>query len=493
MIIGLIAEGSYPYITGGVSSWINQLMLNMPEHEFIIISINPDQSRKGRHAYPLPKNLIGMHDIFLDELLHEQGRWNRKMPFTDEETDVLEQLLLCGDVNWTMLFQCFSSPAMQGFNAMDILLSEAFYQLVRKVYSSKYYHMPFTQVYWTLRSMYFNVFALMFQNYPRADIYHAVSAGYAGLIGAFASRVHRGSFILTEHGIYTREREEEIIKADWVKGSFKNMWIDFFYLLSNCAYACSDQVVTLFNYNRNIQIELGCPAEKAAVIHNGIDILKYQHIAELIEQRKDFEQMKVGAIVRVVPIKDIKTMIQAFSLVCKKLDNIKFYIMGPIDEDQEYYDECIQYMNMIKLDRVYFTGKVNIMDYLGDMDLLVLTSISEGQPLAILEGLACKLPFVTTNVGDCGDLINGSFDHLGAAGRVVPVMDYVGIAESIIELCENHDLRRKFGRAGFLRVREKYSFQAFINSYRDIYTRLGKEANQWQVLDSSLEKSLKVN
>jgi glycosyltransferase involved in cell wall biosynthesis len=452
------------------------LMLNMPEHEFSIVAINPDRSRKGQYVYTLPKNLTEIYDVFLDELASQQGRWNRKIPLTAEEVNVLEQVLLCGEVDWPAYFQSFLASARQGLNAMDIMLSEVFYRMVRKAYITKYYHVPFTQVYWTLRSMYFNMFALMFQKYPRADVYHAVSAGYAGLIGACAAQVNHSAFLMTEHGIYTREREEEIIKSDWVKGYFKNMWIEFFYLLSNCAYTCADQVVTLFNYNRNIEIELGCPAEKIMVIHNGIDIGRYDQVARSVEKRVNPQIIKVGAIVRVVPIKDIKTMIQAFSLVRKKIDNIEFYIMGPIEEDKEYYDECVQYMNMLKLDHVIFTGKVNIADYLKDMDLLVLTSISEGQPLAILEGLACKLPFVTTNVGDCGALINGSYDDFGPAGRVVPVMDYAGIAEGIIELCGHGDLRRQFGRAGFERVKEKYSFDAFISGYREIYARLGKGA-----------------
>jgi polysaccharide biosynthesis protein PelF len=477
MKICLIAEGSFPYITGGVSSWINQLMLNMPEHEFNIVAINPDRSRKGQYAYTLPKNLTALHDVFLNELNNQPGRWNRKIPLTAEETQALEQMFLCGDVRWPVFFQSFATLTRQGLNAMDIMLSETFYQLVRQAYNTKFYHVPFTQVYWTLRSMFFSLFALMFQKYPKADVYHAVSAGYAGVIGGFAAQVNRAAFVLTEHGIYTREREEEIIKADWVKGYFKNMWIEFFYLLSNCAYACADQVVTLFNYNRNIEIELGCPAEKILVIHNGIDIAKYEQVARSVEKRINPPVIRVGAIVRVVPIKDIKTMIQAFSMVRKKMSNIEFYIMGPTDEDKEYYDECVQYMKMLNLEQVFFTGRVNIADYLKDMDLLVLSSISEGQPLAILEGLACKLPFVTTNVGDCGALIEGSFDDFGPAGRVVPVMDYVGMADSIVELSQNSEQRRKFGYAGYARVKEKYSFQAFISGYKEIYTRLARRAD----------------
>ena len=477
MIICLIAEGSYPYITGGVSSWINQLVRSMPEHQFRIVSISPDQSRKGKYVYELPMNLLGIHDIFLDKLSDEKGRWNHKMQLSADEADVLEQLLLCNDVNWPGLFDIFRSGRLKDLNAMDIFLSESFYELVRKAYIKKYFHMPFNQVYWTFRSMYFNVLALLFENYPEADIYHSVSAGYAGLIGAYAARSHGVAFAITEHGIYTREREEEIVKADWVKGYFKNMWIDFFYSLSKCAYQCADQVVTLFNYNKQIQIDLGCPEQKIQVIHNGIDVTKFKKVAESVEKRVSPVPVKVGAIVRVVPIKDIMTLLQAASLVCKRKPDIEFYIMGPTDEDDEYFAECIQYINMLKLDRVFFTGRVNIMDYLKDMDLLVLTSISEGQPLAILEGLACKLPFVTTNVGDCGDLINGCFDSFGPAGRVVPVMDYSAIAEGILELSENENLRRQFGLNGYNRVKEKYSFKAFIDEYKTIYNRLRMRAD----------------
>lgn len=472
MRICLIAEGSYPYIAGGVSSWINQLMVNMPEHEFKIIAISPDRGRENKYAYTLPQNLIELHDVYLNDNANNQGIWNRRSPVLDADGAVLEQLLLCEDVDWVTFFRSFYELHHINISATDIILSEAFYQSVRRAYAKKYSFVPFNQVYWTLRSMFFNVFAIMLQNYPKADIYHAVSTGYAGLIGAYAAYRNRVPFMLTEHGIYTREREEEIIKTEWVKGYFKNMWIEFFYLLSECAYRCAEQVVTLFNYNKNIEIELGCPPGKIDVIHNGIDIAKFEQTAQAVEKRVSPEIIKVGAVIRVVPIKDIKTMLQAFAQVNKKADNVEFYIMGTTDEDPEYYEECLQYMNMLRLERTWFTGRVNILDALKEMDLLVLTSISEGQPLAILEGLACKLPFVTTNVGDCGDLINGSFDNYGQAGFVVPVMDYVGIADSIVMLSQDHKMRRQYGRNGYKRVKEKYTFKAFISGYQAVYSRL---------------------
>jgi polysaccharide biosynthesis protein PelF len=474
MRICLIAEGSYPYITGGVSSWVNQLMTSMPEHEFQVVSISPDHSRENQYAYKLPTNLIRVFDLFLDDMARQTGKWNQSIPMTSYETEMLEQMLLCAGVNWPVFFQSFAMSIKLNQNAMDIVLSDLFYQCVRRAYMTKYYHVPFNQVYWTMRSMFTTVFSLMFYKYPQADVYHAVSAGYAGLIGAYAAQVNHGAFLLTEHGIYTREREEEIIKADWVKGYFKNMWIEFFYLLSDCAYACADQVVTLFNYNKNVEIELGCPPEKIKVIHNGIDIERFAQTARAVELRQSPERINVGAVIRVVPIKDIKTMLQAFSIVSRKLENVYFYIMGSTDEDPEYYDECVQYMNMLKLERTEFTGRVNIQDKLKEMDLLVLTSISEGQPLAILEGLACKLPFVTTNVGDCGDLIKGRYDDFGPAGFVAPVMDYANLADGIIDLCSDHEKRRRYGVNGFNRVKEKYTFDSFISGYRDLYKTLGR-------------------
>lgn len=472
MRICLIAEGSYPYVVGGVSSWIHQLIQSMPGYQFIIVAINPESSMRGQYKYPLPHNVIEIQDIFLDELIVAKGRWNLKLHFSVEEYASFKSMIYLMDINWPVWFHFFQNCLHQGINANELITSKAFYDLVQLVYSDRYPNMSFMNIYWTMRSMFATVFSLLLMNYPQADIYHAVSTGYAGLVGSYAAYTHGGALVVTEHGIYTREREEEIIKADWVKGHLKNIWISFFYLLSNCAYGCADQIVTLFNKSREIIIEIGCPAEKIAVIHNGIDMARFVEIAEKIGHREPRQQLNVGSITRVVPIKDIKTMLQAFSLVSRRVANVTFYVIGPTEEDSAYFQECMQYKEFLALDTVIFTGKVDIRDYLPDMDLLVLTSISEGQPLAILEGFACRLPFVTTNVGDCETLVNGDNDHLGPAGLSAPVMDYVRIAECIIELCENRALRTKCGEAAYQRVKQYYLHSSVVEQYKKIYETL---------------------
>lgn len=472
MRICIVSEGSYPYVVGGVSSWIHQLITNMPEYEFIIISINPEREMKGKYKYELPSNLIKLHDIFLDEVFYINGKWNKKIRFFEEELASLKSLLKGENLDWKILFDFFSSKEMEKINAKDILMSEDFYEIVKESYTEKHSLASFEEVYWTLQSMYLVLFSLLSNDYPKADIYHSVSTGYAGIVGAYAAYENNKKFILTEHGIYTREREEEIIQADWVKGYIKNMWIDYFYNLSHGAYENAEKVISLFPRNRDIQIEIGCPEHKTQVIHNGISISKYEDIARQQREKPISKSIKVGAIIRVVPIKDIKTMLQAFALVNEEFKDIIFYIMGPTEEDPDYYNECLDYKNNLNLDNVIFTGMVKISEYLPLLDILVLTSISEGQPLAILEGMASGLPFVTTNVGDCGDLVYGTNDEYGQNGFVAPIMDYVKISQGILTLAKDGKMRKRFGEAGYNRVLNNYSFEKFIESYKAIYNEV---------------------
>ena len=126
---------------------------------------------------------------------------------------------------------------------------------------------------------------------------------------------------------------------------------------------------------------------------------------------------------------------------------------------------------------VEFLGLVNIKEHLPEVDLLLLSSISEGQPLAVLEGMAAGIPYVTTNVGDCRALLEGERedDHFGPAGLVVPVMNSEAMARAILRLIRDPKRMRRMGQAGRKRVEAYYSRQDMLDAYREIYERL-KEA-----------------
>ena len=76
MKICLVAEGCYPYVIGGVSGWINNLITSFPEYEFIMLAIISDRSVSGKFKYTLPENLTEVHEVYLNDksMLPEKAR-----------------------------------------------------------------------------------------------------------------------------------------------------------------------------------------------------------------------------------------------------------------------------------------------------------------------------------------------------------------------------------------------------------------------------------
>lgn len=472
MRICIIAEGSYPYVTGGVSSWIHQIATQMQEHEFVIYTIAAQRSQKGKFKYTLPANIVEVKETFLDSYLTEEGKWGRWFKLSETDRDNMMRLLGdSGTIEWQRLFGLLRRKQYE--RVSDFLQSKDFYDVLQALCVKCYPLVPFTEMFWAVRSMILPLFLAIREDIPQADVYHSVSTGYAGVVGALAKVLYNKPFLLTEHGIYSREREEEIIKADWVKGYFKDLWIQYFYRLSSCAYDHADQVTTLFNRNREIEIELGCNPDKIQIIPNGVNIARYENL----DREKPANSLFVGAIIRVVPIKDIKTMLQSMAIIKEEVPNAVFYIMGPYEEDEEYYEECLKLVSALQLRDVIFTGAVNIMEYIGKMDVLMLTSISEGQPLAILEGMAAGKPFVATNVGSCKELLEGLDDGIGAAGIIAPVMHVEQIAQSVIKLASSKKLREQLGKNAYARVSQHYRQEEVIANYRKLYSELGGTAH----------------
>lgn len=474
MRICLLAEGSYPYIVGGVSAWMQMLIQGMPEHEFIIYTINAEEKERGNFKYKLPPNVVAVKEIFLDTVLKMSAKPKKQINFNKHEHNVLLDLLIPeedkdkkGKIDLTSLSDIFRKRLSKE-DFLQIFMSFDFFDIILEAYQKKYSYLSFTDYFWTIRSLLLPLFFLLQDEIPDADLYHSVATCYCGIIGALVSIYNKKPFIITEHGIYSREREEEIIKSDWVKGDFKSIWIEYFYKQANIAYTYADKVLTLFEGNAKTEISLGCDPNKICIVPNGVRLENFL----TIKHEDDPEgYLVIGAVVRIVPIKDIITMIRAFSLVQQQIPKSKLYIMGPYVEDPEYFEECKQFVNSLQLENVIFTGNVDIREYLGKMNVLLLSSISEGQPLALLEGCAAGIASITTDVGCCREVIYGSGkdDNLGDAGIVVPIMDFEGMAEAIVKLANDKELRDKMAKAGRERIIKYYSYQKFIDSYKDIY------------------------
>ncbi|MDR0948462.1 MAG: GT4 family glycosyltransferase PelF, partial [Lachnospiraceae bacterium] len=431
MRVCLVAEGCYPYAVGGVSSWAHNLIQIFPDVEFILLTIIPNRDMRAKFVYELPENVTEVHELYLSDFDWYGGgkKRNRKTRMKSEEYKALISLLLGEDVNWETLIRMFWNKSI---SIDDLLMGEDFLNAVKACYKTQYSQVAFGDFLWTMRSIYLPLFLTLKTRVPKADLYHAVATGYAGVLVGIAKIIHQGKVLISEHGIYTREREEELIKAKWVSGIYKNIWIDQFRKMSRLAYEKADLVTSLYDHARELQIELGCPEDKTMVVPNGIDPKRFASLAP--KTPEDETMVNIGAILRVTPIKDVKTMIQAFSFAKQQHPRLKLWIMGPWEEDQEYAQECFDLVEILKIPDVVFTGRINVSDYLGRMDVTILTSISEGQPLTILEGYAAHKPVIATDVGNCRGLIYGESDSFGQAGILTHIMNVEEIALAMVQM-----------------------------------------------------------
>ncbi|MCK4257999.1 MAG: GT4 family glycosyltransferase PelF [Halanaerobiales bacterium] len=466
-MICIIAEGSYPYITGGVSSWIHQLISELPDMNFKVLSLMPSNKEKLECHYDIPDNLKEIRTVYLDDYLTLKHRYFKKRVYLNrKERECLSKFIsMDSSVNWKETIKLITNKKKLG-SVIDFLQSEVYWNILKKFYQEKYSDVSFNTFFWTIRTMLLPFLHLFHYEVVEADIYHAVSTGYAGILSVYFHEMNQKPLILTEHGIYAREREEEIIKAKWVNGIYKRLWIDFFYFLSTAAYKEADTIIALFERNRNIQLELGVPRDRTRVISNGVDLKRYT------VEKEVHVGYNIGAILRIVPIKDVMTLIRAFKIIKETVDSVKLYLIGPTDEDPEYFQQCKGLVKILQLEEnIIFTGRADVKEYFKKIDVLVLTSISEAQPLVILEGMASGIPVVSTDVGSCKELLEKD-ENEDVCGIVTNLVSPNETAAQILRLLKNPDLRNIMGQNGRKRVERAYSKELFIENYRKIYERI---------------------
>ena len=203
MKICIIAEGCYPYVVGGVSSWVHSMIQTFPEQEFILLTIIANRSLSGKFAYELPANVTEVHELYLEDVEWESVNKHQKTRLKSEEYRALRSLILNQEVEWDALFDFFKN---NDISINRLLMGEDFYHAVLDCYNLQYPDIVFSDFLWTMRSMYLPLFLTLAMEVPQADVYHAVSTGYAGILGSMGKHFYPSQLIISEHGIYTRER-----------------------------------------------------------------------------------------------------------------------------------------------------------------------------------------------------------------------------------------------------------------------------------------------
>lgn len=457
----LILEGSYPYISGGVSSWMHNYIKAMPEQEFVLWLIGASDDIRNQFCYDIPANVVEIHQIFLEDALKISSARKKRISFTTQESKAVCELMTFREPDWDSIFRIFQDRKV---NPVSFLMSKEFLDNIDYLCRTEYKNTAYAPCFYNMRSMLLPLLYLIRQDIPHADVYHATCAGYAGLLGALGTWKHHRPLVLTEHGIYTREREGELLRAKWVETPFRKTWIRLFYMLSHLTYDSASCVTSLFPRALETQVELGCPREKCRVISNGIHLDEYLDIP----RKKENGFIDIGAIVRIAKIKDIKTMLYAFYELNTRLPKTRLHIMGGVN-DQEYMNECIELLQELEIKNVLFTGVVDVRKYMEKLDFTILTSISEGQPLSVIESFAAGLPCVTTDVGCCRELIEDFSDGLGSAGICVPPIHWMELADAMEYICRNEETRLQMGAVGRARAKKLFQHKTMIQKYLDVY------------------------
>jgi glycosyltransferase involved in cell wall biosynthesis len=467
----LLVEGSYPYITGGVSAWVQELIQALPAVRFALLTISPKSGQELRYA--LPANVISHRDIVVNEKRPSRGGPRGGAAAFIEKVQALHASLASHSAGG---FEEIISRIPAGYHPYAEAVREpAAWEMIVRANADHNPVYPFSDFFWSWKSSHDMVFTILGEEMPKADLYHAVCTGYAGLAAVTAKLREGRPFLLTEHGIYHKEREMEIRRAPFVRGYQRDIWISMYAGISRLCYRHADMVIALFEQNRRIQIEMGADPDKATVIPNGIDIPRYASVVR--ERRPGFH---IGFVGRVVPIKDARTFILMARMLTEAIPDARFWCVGPMDEDPIYSEECRSLVESLQLSELLtFTGKADVREYYAFLDVLVLTSVREAQPLVILEAFAAGLPVVSTRVGNVPELLEHDERFLASS------KDVEKLCEAVRYVHDHPVEMQALAQRNRGKVDRFYDKTRVFERYGEIYHGLARSSRQWRASASS--------
>jgi polysaccharide biosynthesis protein PelF len=530
----LLVEGTYPFVAGGVSSWVHDIIRGHPELKFAVLNVGSHPAAYGEPRYQLPDNVVGLHRVFCQEtarpplggderaaLREEIRRLRSAVDARATPPRVLEglrRLHLEDDADPEIWRGILADLATNDLGLPELLYGRASFDLLTNIAEQIAAEAPFLDLFWHYRAIHVPVLRLLSAPVVEAACYHAVSTGYAGLVASVWSHRTGRPMALTEHGIYSRERDMELARADWIRdaaevddGGFglrtatwaprvsplRRIWSRFFRGLSRITYAQSTRILTLSDVNRKKQIADGAPIEKIDIVPNGVDLpaeppplLQGDAAAaaddDVIQLRR--APMRVGFVGRVVPIKDLITFIRACDEALRSVE-LDVRVIGPMEEDGGYATRCRDLVARLgRTEQIRFLGPMPPAKIYPDLDVVVLTSFSEGQPLVILEAYACGVPVVATDVGACRAMVEGRTPadrEIGPSGFVTRVATSKETAAALVALARDPKLRRRLGAAGRKRVTTFYQRRDMLASYRALYASMGAGGSPATVSDGS--------
>lgn len=211
--------------------------------------------------------------------------------------------------------------------------------------------------------------------------------------------------------------------------------------------------------------------QKVELIYNGIDTNKFENRGNLEKIREELklseDELILGNVGNLREVKDHHTLILAFNKISSLFPQAKLLIIG----EGELKPSLLKLCSELGLEeRVLFLGhREDVPSILNLMDIFVLSSRLEGCSISILEAMASGKPVIATEVGGNPELI-----LKGKSGFLVPSAEPEKLAEKMVLLLKDENLRREMGEEGKNRVKEKFSLERMAKNYEELYSSILK-------------------
>ena len=506
--VAIVMESTYPYLKGGVSAVVHDIITGNPDLTFGIIHITWDSHSPLKDLYGMPDNVAWVKVLYLSMEEHQEDflrarprdlRMNRRQRRELSRRILGALLALAQDGQTEPLWDLISEglSASRRYPVWAILGTREFMEAYHDMMPDL--GMSMTDIFWCLRDFFSLAYAVLAEPVPRAQVYHAHTTGYAMLLGVNAAREHGTKVLLTEHNLYVRDTVNTLLErrldlnvrlTDYrtfdVTGR-ERMWMAWWLEMGRLCYPYAYASTYLYPRAITEANELGGDAGRAIVIPNGIVTSEFDAsyaarlaaIEEIKKEGADKHLWKLVYIARVVPIKGLLDMIDSVRLMVDRGLNIHLDVCGPTEHMPSYFEQCLTRIVELGLESVItIRGTVKVRELLPEFDLFVLPSYNEGLPVVSLETMGAGIPTVSTDVGAVRSVVEDMIvtddgQTWDPCGIIIEPGDPTVMADKVQEVISDVDLYERLSLNARGRVEAAYDLVKVNASYNTIYRQGG--------------------
>ncbi len=498
----LICEGTFPYNTGGVSTWANDLCTRIEDVDFTVYSINANVERSTKyHLGDRIKKVIQVpmwsseepfdcldYGIKYSKILQKRelttesaiaSSFSQSFKTFIEEIYATEKTIEVIDQCFHRMWQFFQKYDYKKTMSSAVVWNSFKEALISVIPKEELEDITLEDTTTAMRWIYRFLIPMAIK-VPKVDIAHITISGIAVLPALALKYKYNTPILVTEHGVFIRERLIAISSAEYPY-FLKKMLINFSECITKLVYYHATKITTVSKFNLSWETFYGANAAKINVVYNGVDHTRFK---PLPKPEPLLNIPTVVAAARIFDLKDIITMIRVCHEVRKSIPNVQFLVYGNKDAVPEYTFACEELIASLNLkEHFHLKGfHHNPSKLYSEGDLSILTSISEGFPYTVIESMSCGIPVVSTDVGGVSEALDET------CGFICKPKDYQDIADKVITLLNDPDLRREMGDSARKRVISNFTINSFTTAFKDIYKGLGnKDVKLKETKETSVE------